>query len=242
MNATASLDACRAARIPKSGLAVLAPLRRMTNVRVIEIGQEAWITWDGEMPSVVNALLAIEGSSLYRRTDSSWLVIDRSVPDFSVPHPKKSLPLDCAVVPNPIDALPAPEFQGRRIPVTLKPCDKPRPTTAQRCRLQALAQWGERATTAEIEVVTGAWNGTHVWLRGRLPALPTAERFWGERVLIQLGWRADPDWPEAALLEAAIVDKEELLVLTADGPEAIALAAFKPLSRARIRRLITNSE
>lgn len=237
MSATPHLDDCRAARVPREGLAVLAPLRHMTNVHVVELGHEAWVSWEGEMPSVVNTLLAIEGARLYRPSQSGWHLLDQSLPDFAVPHTQESLRLDRAVVPEPCIPVMLQAFRGERIPVSLTPCDRPRPTTALRCQRATLIEWCDRAPMAEIEAISGAWSGSKVWLRGRLPALPDAERFWGERVLTPLGFRPEPDWPESALRQAAIVDDEEILVLTAEEPEAIALSAFRKLSRASIRRL-----
>lgn len=238
MSATPHLDACRAARVPREGLAVLAPLRHMTNVRVVELGHEAWVSWEGEMPSVVSALLAVEGARFYRPSESGWQMLDQALPDFTVPRTQESLPLDRAVVPEPCVPITLANFRGKRIPISIVACDRPRPTAALRCHCAALMEWSDRAPTAEIEALSGAWSGTNVWLRGRLPALLKAERFWGERVLAPLGFRAEPDWPDAALRQAALVDDDEILVLTAEEPEAISLAAFRKLTRASIRRLL----
>ena len=241
MNATANLEACRAARIPRGGLVALAALRRSADVHVTEFGDEAWIDWPGEMPSLVNALLAIEGARLYRKAKLGWIAIDRSLPDFAVPEMQESLALDRAIVPASFDAVAVPIFQGKRIPITLKANASPRPTSALRCHPNALQEWCDRATAAEIEAVSAACCGSSVWLRGGLPALPNVERFWGERVLVPVGYRPEPDWPEAALRQAAIVDDDEILVLTPDGPEAIAVGAFRALSRASVRRLLHKS-
>jgi hypothetical protein len=63
------------------------------------------------------------------------------------------------------------------------------------------------------------------------------ERFWGDRVLVPLGFRAEPDWPEGALREAANVGPDELLVLTENATEAIPADAFGPLTRGAVRRV-----
>ena len=72
----------------------------------------------------------------------------------------------------------------------------------------------------------------------QLPATPGADRFWGDRVLIALGFRSNPDWPESALREAAQVGRNEILILTENAAEAIPANAFRPLTRAAIRRCL----
>jgi len=72
-----------------------------------------------------------------------------------------------------------------------------------------------------------------------LPSIRDAERFWGDRVLIPLGFRSDPDWPESALREAAQVGRNEILILTENAAEAIPANAFRPLTRAAIRRCLS---
>jgi hypothetical protein len=52
--------------------------------------------------------------------------------------------------------------------------------------------------------------------------------------------RPEPDWPESPLRFAAIVDDDETLVLTANGPEALPDSAFGPLTRASVRRATDN--
>lgn len=55
-------------------------------------------------------------------------------------------------------------------------------------------------------------------------------------MLIPLGFRPEPDWPESALREAANVGPQETLVLFEDGAEVIPADVFRPLTRAAIRR------
>jgi hypothetical protein len=75
-------------------------------------------------------------------------------------------------------------------------------------------------------------------LRGeRLPAIVEAERFWGGRVLVPLGFRVEPDLPETAIRAAAAVSPNEVLILTPDGAETVPEQAFAPLTRARARMI-----
>jgi hypothetical protein len=231
------LDDARGARVPRDGLAALAPLRRVPGVRVVETSGEAWVVWDGAMPSVMRALLAVSGVAFYSHADGRWRELNAALPDFTVPDAEDALDLARAVVPAPLDPVPPPDLALMRVDLQLVPCAQPRPATALRCSLDVLLGWCERATAIEISRLSGAANGRRVWLRGEaLPPLPGAERFWGTLVLAPLGLRPEPEWPEGRLRAAAAIDDGELLVLTPDGAEALPLAAFRPLARAAVRR------
>jgi hypothetical protein len=230
------LDDCRAARLPLAVLAVLAPLRAAGGVRVVG-ADPTWVTWDAPRPDVVAALLAVPGVELFEPRGGRWFRTGDRLPAFDVPPPGESVPLDRLVVPGPFAAAEPGNRELKRVPLRLVRSAMPRPTSAVRCSLAALVAWADAATTAEITAVKAARCGDTAWLLGsRLPALPGAERFCGDRVLIPLGFRADPDWPEAALREAANVGPDELLVLTEEETEAIPVDAFRPLTRGSIRR------
>ncbi len=67
----------------------------------------------------------------------------------------------------------------------------------------------------------------------RLPRLPDAERFWGNRVWLPLGFRRpEPDLPETALRAASDISLGEILPLTENGAEAIPEDVFQPLTGA----------
>jgi hypothetical protein len=69
----------------------------------------------------------------------------------------------------------------------------------------------------------------------RLPALADGLRYWGDDVLIPLGFRADPQLAERALRAAIGAGPDDVVVLDGEGPELIPRQAFRPLSRAGIR-------
>jgi hypothetical protein len=220
-----------------AGLAALAPLRAVSGVRVI-VGDLTWVTWDAPRPDVVAAVLAIPGVELFEPRDGRWYRPGDRLPVFTVPPPGDPIPLDRAVIPGPFAAMEPGDRELPQMPLRLMRSDVPRPTSALRCSLAAVAAWADAATTAEISAVKAAQSGEIAWLLGsHLPALSGAERFWGDRVLIPLGFRAEPDWPEAALREAANVGRDELLVLTEEGTEAIPREAFRPLTRGAVRRV-----
>jgi hypothetical protein len=235
MSTAATLEQCRAARLPKSSLAALASLRRLQAIRVQEEADGAWVFWDSALPSVIRALLPVPGVAFYFPEGKHWRPFGAFLPEFAVAK-ASARSLDSVVLPAAISAEPPPQFVGKRLPVRLAPSRRPHPATAMRCELSALQQWVETATTLEIQQLSGAILDTSVWLLGNpLPVMPGAERFWGNRVLVPLGSCPEPDWPENPLRWAARVDDDEILVLTNDGPEALPASAFRPLSRAAVR-------
>jgi hypothetical protein len=72
-------------------------------------------------------------------------------------------------------------------------------------------------------------------LGNHLPPLPGAERFWGARVLIPLGYRPEPALLESALLEVLHLMADELAVWTLDGAEVLPRSALQPLTRSAVR-------
>lgn len=236
MNDRPRLDVCRAARLPTGGLVALAHLRAKGGIRVIA-GEIAWVNWDGDQPDVVAAVLTVPGAELFEPRDGKWFRSGAHMPTFDGPPPGEAVSLDRAIVPSPFVAVEAASREHRRVPLRLIRSEAPRPTSALRCAIAVLEAWADTATTADIAAVKGARCGDRVWLVGKaLPAVTVADRFWGEQVLIPLGWRTEPDWPEYALREAAGVGPNEVLILTADGSEAIPDQAFRPLTRSAIRR------
>jgi len=233
------LNACRAARIPVSGLESLAPLRAQGGVRVIA-GEPAWVTWDNERADILAALLAVPGCELFEPRDGAWFRSGEQLPVFDVPPRSDPIPLDRAVVPAPFVPVEPPAGDHGRVSLTIVRCHVPRPTSALRCPIAALHPWTDTAPTEEITALKAARSADVAWLMGsRLPSIPDAERFWGDRVLIPLGFRSDPDWPESALREAAQVGRNEILILTENAAEAIPANAFRPLTRAAIRRCLS---
>jgi MoxR-vWA-beta-propeller ternary system domain bpX2 len=239
MNTSHPLDACRAARLPVAGLESLATLRAKGGLRIVA-GDPAWVTWDNERLDAIAALLAVPGAELFVPRDGRWYRPGERLPAFDVPPVGEALSIDRAIVPAPFVATEPDGRETSKVPLRLERCEIPRPTTTLHCRIDALQPWADAATTAEITTVKAARCGEVAWLMGpRLPSIADAERFWGERVLVPLGFRAEPDWPESPLREAAGVGPDEILVLLASGTEAISSDAFRPLTRAAIRRAAT---
>ncbi|HEX3150711.1 MAG TPA: hypothetical protein VHR66_21715 [Gemmataceae bacterium] len=242
MNTRHPLDACRAALVPASGLALLASLRATGGISVLP-GDPAWVTWESQRPDLIATVLSIPDAELFEPRDGRWHRPGERLPAFDLPQFGDAVHLDHAVVPAPFTGIKLSYHELGRVPLQLVRSDAPRATTAMRCSLATLQAWADGALSADITNMKAARNGNVCWLLGnKLPALAGAERFWGLHVLIPLGFRAEPDWPENALREAARVGPDELLVLTANTTEAIPSDVFRLLSRGAIRRAGSESD
>jgi hypothetical protein len=253
---TASWKDVRRARIPVGDLPVLAELRGRGSVRVLIAGAVAWVCWEpGSDPMqaiLVRRILPLPGAVLYAERGGCWYRLAEHLPCFDVPKGDGSdwPSLERTIVPAPVKA--ARERGRSHDPIQLRlvrdPAMPARPASALRCTPEALAAWAERATSAELGSVKGAWkrpvapDGSSAVVLvtgpiGSLPALEEGVRFWGKELLIPLGFRALPDLPPSAIRRAAGATNEEVAVLDEDGLELIPEAIFKPVSRAAVRLL-----
>jgi hypothetical protein len=104
------------------------------------------------------------------------------------------------------------------------------------CGLKALSAWAETIPSSRFATLRAALAGDAVMLIGpRLPTIAEGERYWGTRVLIPLGFRAEPDLPDDAIRRALGVAAEDILLLAPRGYEVIPGRVFRPLTRAGIR-------
>jgi hypothetical protein len=235
---SASLDRVYLARLPVSALAVLAGLRREAGISVVLEGDRAWVLWEPGAEAVLRRVLPVPGVELFVRREGLWHRHGQHLPAFGLPEAlaEGGLPLHRAVVPVPVRAVPPGPEAPRPTRLGLVRDERVRPATALRCSLAELGRWAETATTAEIGALRAARAAERVLVLGaRLPALAGGERFWGARVLVPLGFRAEPDLPETALRAALHVTDEALLVLETEGFEAVPRDALRPLSRSSIR-------
>ena len=230
------LDRAGAALIPAEGLSALAAVRCHGDVAVVLSGDRAWVTWPPGDAAVWHRLLAVPGVMFFEEREGRWYELGCRLPTFDLPPSQDAKPLDRVLLPAPLAADAAPPFAESPVPLRIVPSDQLHPTTALRTTLSALQAWVDGATTQELAAVRAARCGERVLLRGEpLPAIPGAERFWGDRVLVPLGFRVEPDLPETAIRAAAEVSLNEKLIITADGAEAVPEEAFAPLTRAGAR-------
>ena len=234
---TNALEHVCCARLPASGLAVLADLRREPAITVTPADDHAWVQWEAGSEAVLRRLLPVSGVELYSRRDGLWYRPGAHLPSFEVPVDLEhgSIPLARAVTPRPIRPIEPDGTVLEPIRLGLAREATPRDASALQCALPDLGHWIEMACDTEIAALEAAWSGEVVLIRGRrLPAVAGA-RYWGNRLLTPLGFRPDPGLPELGLRRALGVAEGEVVVLAADGFETIPLAAFQPLTRAGVR-------
>jgi hypothetical protein len=234
-------------------LPVLADLRYRSEIRVLTGLHRAWICWEpgSELMQGVLAsrLLPLPTVELFVERGGRYYRLGEHLPALDVPDLSRleAVSLDRILLPQPIAAhrpigdLPDP------LPIRLVRSEPGfhRPTSALRCRLGALYEWANHATSAELAPLVAAWTeapggrdeGALVLVlcpEGVLPPLLGGIRFWGTDLLIPLGFRALPELPESALRRAASAGASDLVVLDRDGFELIPRSVFKPLDRAGI--------
>ncbi len=226
------------ASLPGDALSALGDLRRLPGVRVTLDGGRAWVEWPAGNDAVLRQVMPIAGAELYVQRGPHWHRLGHHLPTFDLPIENgdaQPIPLDRAVVPQAV----RPEPPGGSPPsparLRLERDDRPRPAHGLRCSLEALAGWAELAPFAAFRGLIAAWQGSEALVVG--PALPViaGERFWGDRVLIPLGYRPEPALAEPALSRALGVSEQALAILTPQGVETISLTALGPLTRAGVR-------
>ena len=222
-----------AARLPAAGLSALAGVRDVPGVRVHPGGERAWVTWPADRPEVATALMGVFGAELFVRRCDHWHRFGSRLPTADAPPAGDGLSLPAVVGPARFVASPPPA-DVPTVAVRLVRGGPPRPASALLCRLADLRDWVETALTAELTAVHVARSGDRLAVLGdRLPA--GGARFWGDRLLVPLGLRPDPDLPPGVLLDAAGAGPDDLVFLTDAGADRVPRAAFAPATRAGLR-------
>jgi hypothetical protein len=237
------------ASIPREQLTLLAEVRCLPGVQVVPKEDRAWIHWDAAEARVLRVLLPVPGVQLYVRKNDNWFQAGRELPAFDVPDELESRSLAGVLLPNPVEILPSPSGELRPVWLRLIPDHQPREATACLCTVVELQHWADTVSSWRLAALAAATCGERVLVLGKqLPlfgsaaARPTASRFWGDRVLIPIGFRPDPLLPEQTLAEAAGLQDVEILLWSERGAEAIAKAICQPLTRAQIKLLQQHHE
>ena len=228
--------AVTAARLPASRLDALGPVRNRSDVLIVPAGDAVWVRWTGSHADVVRCLLPVPDVELFTTRDGQWFRFGRRVPVADRPPGGEGRSIAGLLVPGPIVPVPASTAPVEPVALTLARSADPKPVTALTCELAALRGWADAATTAEIRAVRGAVSGSRAILRGsKLPSIPGATRYWGESVLVPIGFRADPDLPAELIRAAVRAGDDELVLLGETGAELVSVAVFEPLTRAGLR-------
>jgi hypothetical protein len=232
----ACLDEVCCAKLPERGLASLAPLRCATGVTVTLEGEWAWIRWPPENGEVLAQVLPVPGVELYERREDRWFRHGSFLPAFDVPELEEGRPLYQALLPLAVHATKLAEDRLEPVVLRLVRDYRPRATIALLCGLSEMSKWVEAVPGPRLASIRGAFCATRALLLGtRLPLIGGCTRFWGDRVLVPLGLRPEPDLPEEAILEALRVAKQEFLLMQEEGVEIISFDAVQPLTRSSLR-------
>ena len=240
---TAPWQDVRCASIPEGALSALADLRREAGIRVTISGGRAWVCWDDGPASeatrriLVERLLPLAGVEIFSRHDGRWHRPGERLPAFDLPigeSPRRS-------PPGPGDRARAGEDRAAR---ERRPAAGHAPAGARRSRtrpaggrgpLSAGASGGvgrsrhrrpgsNRSPGPDAPRPEAIRGEAEVLLLGpafRLPSPHHSQRFWGNDVLIPLGYRACTELSERALHAAVGAEPDELVVLDDEGPELI---------------------
>ncbi|MBK8207616.1 MAG: hypothetical protein IPK87_12640 [Planctomycetes bacterium] len=223
------------ARIPAQALSLLAGLRGERRILVRLDGSTAWVRWDAPGAEVVRALLPAAGAEFFELVGDSWRPCGRLIHTPGVPA-DGFLPLESVLLPAAFaHAISAPALPAA-VAFSLVPLTTPQPASALFCSAADLAAWADMAPQRSLEQLRGARSGGSVLVMGghELPTIP-GRRFWGERLLVPLGFGPHPDLPESTLLEALEVPGDCLAIATQSALEIVPLNAFAPLTRASAR-------
>jgi hypothetical protein len=224
-----------AARIPATGAAALGPVRHRGEVRVIPDGARLWVRWPAGLADVVRCLLPVPGVVFLVSRGGAWFPFGNRLPTADRPPAGDGLPVAAVLAPARFNPVGPAELTAPSVSLCVVRGGEPRPATALACRIAELAGWADTATTAELIAATAARAGERVILRGaRLPVVPTATRYWGDDVLVPVGFRPEPDL-RPAVVRAAVGADDELVVLDESGAELIPRTAFAPVTRAGLR-------
>jgi hypothetical protein len=233
------LDKAVLASLPGDRLDVLAGLRRESGITVAVRCDRAWVAWDPSRTNVARELLSVEHVEFFRVREGRYHRLGSWLPSSDVPRDLETtaVPLARALVPEPARLSTPSAVSIRPMPLTLVPDEPPRSATAMLCDLTALVAWADRATRSEVESSMAALSAQTALLVGRsLPWLRGATRLWGERVLVPLGLRPEPELKESAWAGVFCLDETDLAIVSAGGEvEVVPGDAVERLTRARVR-------
>ena len=223
----------RGRRLPKAGLATLAHFETSRRSVSLSLRTEPGSSGRANVPPSCNCFWAFRmfKSSFRKRASGPYRSPcthvrgsgSRCIDPFGKHDPSSRGATDSHLGIDFFSEFPFLRFAARK------------PTQLRRCvvKWEQVAPWADTALTREINAVRR--KGKMAWLLGSdLPVLAKAERFWGNKLLVPLGYRPEPAWPESVLVDVAGIEKGELLVLRPDRVETLPLDAFQHLTRAAI--------
>jgi hypothetical protein len=231
-----SLLAISCATFPWQYLPALGPVRALPHVEAARVDDRAWLRWQPGSELVLERILPLPGADFYVLRDQYWFRFGCHLPAFDVPSSVDYQPLHKILMLGSFGAETPARSKSEPATLSLVSDDRVRLTTAALYSVTSLAHWIEMVPTPRLAGIQAAICGDEALLLGtRLPILPGCERFWGNSLLIPLGYRPEPLLPESALREGLAVAENDLLLWNFGGVETISRSVFTPLSRSGIR-------
>lgn len=230
------LHSITCASLPAAHLERLAPVRAWKQVKAENRDGTLWLSWPAHTAGVAELLYPLPGAELYERRAQHWFAFKRQLPTFEVPDLGMARPLAELLFPAPV-AFPVVPKEGRQpVQLTLAADSTPRDATALVCKLSELHDWLETVPAPRFRELLVLRQREQVLVKGKnLPELAGAQRFWGQRLLVPLGFRYEPFFPETTLLSIFDLAARQLLLLSSSGMELIDTSVAQPLSRAAVK-------
>jgi MoxR-vWA-beta-propeller ternary system domain bpX2 len=247
-----TLDTTSCASVPAGSLSALAELRAHPGVQIALSGGRAWVRWAEGDRRVLGVMLPVLGAELFVHRDGHWYRPGRRLPTGDVPTDLAYQPLSHTLAPAPVQGIASHALEVCATKLELVRDHLGRPATGLECSIEELARWADGVPTHRLAGLQAACcagaasrsgqDKGRMFLRGsRLPPLASSERFWGQAVLVPLGYRTQPPLPESALRQLLGIGGDEVAVLRWQTVEAIPRAAFQGLTRSALRRACAES-
>jgi hypothetical protein len=227
-----------AARIPFDQLPALAALRADPRLRIYRAGDRTWIRWPAELFEAIALLRPVPQVEFFEQRGPHWHRAGRRLASSEHPPSGDGESLSSLLRPSRFQPLTKKNHAVQPIPLSLRRGGPTRPATALSCTLNQLRAWAELATTMELQSLRATQCEAQALLLGaKLPAIPSATRFWGERLLLPLGYRLEQELPVAAVFSVMQAGADDLVFVTSEYTEIVPKEAFQTLSRAGVRRV-----
>lgn len=236
------LHSITCASLPAVHLERLAPVRAWKQVKAQNRDGILWLCWPAHTTGVAELLYPLPGVELYEKRGLHWFAFKRQLPSFEVPDLGMARPLAELLFPAPVVLPAVPKESRQPVQLTLAVDSTPRQASALVCKLSALHDWLETVPTPRFRELRAMRQREQVLVMGRnLPPVGEAERYWGQRLLVPLGYRYEPFFPEAILLNIFDLAARQLLILSHTGMELIDTSQAQPLTRAGVKLALTEA-
>lgn len=229
-------DSLSAACINLQDLPVLGVFRDREVITVSIEGERVWIKWNAGEVSVVDRLLPLNNVELFRNESGKWYKLGSKIPFPNVPTSTTFVSLSSVLFPDQIVWRSPDEITGSLKKIGLKQACSVQKTTALLCPFGTFVEWAENASSFEISRLSGVFCDDCVLVLGEnVPPIPEGTRFYGESVLLPLGYQLDPELTDTEVRSLLDSSQDEIVLITADDAQLIAKSLINRLTRSAIR-------